>query len=353
MDFKRSIAEIEKIIGYTFKDKSLLKQAFTRTSYCNEQNVFGKNDIASNEVLEFFGDSILSAVIVTFLMKDNTERYAYGIKTRFTEGDYSKIKSSLADKSNLSASISKLGLEKYLIMGEGDKKVNIGNEPSVKEDLFESIIGAVYIDSDMDITTAGRCVAKMLDTAVYVTGTAPASNAKGELQEWCADKSRRLPAPIYKTLKEEGPDHKKVFLRGCYIGGKLYGTGEGKNQKAADTEAAATALKALKNEKTKAPRAKQDVDHHGKLRKYAADNKLLPPEFHDLGETESSTDYAPEFKIECVCGKESVTAVARSKREARTEAAKALLEKLTKKKSTEQKRAVKAPVKKPRNPAKK
>ena len=85
MDFKKYIPEIEKKIRYKFKDTSLLTQAFTRTSFCNEKNR-GKQCYYSNEVLEFFGDSVLSTAIVSLLLKSRTERYEHGIKTPLKEG---------------------------------------------------------------------------------------------------------------------------------------------------------------------------------------------------------------------------------------------------------------------------
>ena len=74
--FSDSIAEIEKKIGYTFKDKSLVTQAFTRTSYCNEHKPSKNERYQSNEVLEFFGDSVLSTAIVTLIIKEFSERYS-------------------------------------------------------------------------------------------------------------------------------------------------------------------------------------------------------------------------------------------------------------------------------------
>ena len=150
-DFSAAIPEIEKKIGYVFKDKSLLTQAFTRTSFCNEHTPSPKEKYQSNEVLEFFGDSVLSLAIVTMIIKDFSERYPYGIKTELGEGDFSNIKSKLSDKKNLSDRMRELGLSKFLRMGEGDAKLGVENEPSVMEDLFESIIGAIYIDSGMDM----------------------------------------------------------------------------------------------------------------------------------------------------------------------------------------------------------
>ena len=102
MNFSQNIALIEEKIGYVFKDKSLITQAFTRTSFCNEHRQDGRCLYQSNEVLEFFGDSVLSAAIVTLLVKDFSTRYEHGIKTRLNEGDFSNIKSKLSDKKNLS-----------------------------------------------------------------------------------------------------------------------------------------------------------------------------------------------------------------------------------------------------------
>ena len=89
MNFEKNIEAIEEIIGYVFRDKSLLRQAFTRASFCNENNYRQREPYQSNEVLEFFGDSILSAAIVTLLMKDLSERYEFGISTTLNEGDFS------------------------------------------------------------------------------------------------------------------------------------------------------------------------------------------------------------------------------------------------------------------------
>jgi len=252
MDFSENIKEIEEKIGYEFSDETLLRQAFTRTSFCNEANRRAKIPHQSNEVLEFFGDSALSLALVTFFIERRTERYARGIKTELDEGDFSNIRSKLSDKKNLSESISRTGLHKFLIMGEGDANLGIECEPSVMEDLFESIVGAIYIDSGFDIRCVMRSVEKMMDMSVYMdTRTAPKQSAKNSLQEWCADKRRRLPAPRYKLVSESGPDHKKTYVYACYVGDELMATGEGKNRKTAEAMAAEAALLALTGKKEK------------------------------------------------------------------------------------------------------
>ena len=366
-----NVREIEKKIGYTFKDKSLLIQAFTRTSFCNESNPTAKVKYHSNEVLEFFGDGVLSLSIISFLLKECTERYEHGIRTELDEGDFSNIKSKLSDKQNLSKSMKALGLEKHLLMGEGDLKLGIQNEPSVMEDLFESIIGAIFIDSDMSIRTVMDVVAKMLDTSVYTSRQRIAQSAKNALQEWCADKKRRLPTPRYETLSEDGPDHKKTYMRACYVGDRLVGRGIGKNFKLADAAAAEDALKTLmaqeevnipsevvkfeanssktskspeqasgkknankRSEDTSSadaapafvPPIKKSLSPTAKLKSYAVSNKKPSPIFKDLGSIGKGQN--AEYKVECSFMNETALGIGKSRIEAREAASQLMAEKI-------------------------
>lgn len=317
--FETAIPEIERIIGYAFNDKSLITQAFTRTSFCNEQDRRAAVKYSSNEVLEFIGDGVLSLSIISVLMSENTKRYKYGIQTPLREGDFSNIKSRLSDKKNLSKSMSELGLQKFLRMGDGDEKLGIENEPSVMEDLFESIIGAIYIDCGMDIHTVIRSVKIMLDTGEYLTDrSAVTQSAKNAVQEWCADKSRRLAPPQYETELEEGPDHKKLYTRVCRIDGEIVGRGVGKNCKIADSIAAENALEFLKaREKELGKAAAPDPLSVNRLFSYVSKHRLPKPVLTDLGECADSDDYARLFMYECSVGTAVCRATARSKNDAR------------------------------------
>jgi len=330
--FEENLETIENIIGYRFRDRSLLRQAFTRTSYCNEQNRGRRVKFQSSEVLEFIGDSVLSLAIITLLIGGESERYELGLSTELNEGDFSNIKAKLSNKSNLSKSTEGLGLQDYLIMGEGDERLGIGNQPSVMEDLFESIVGAIYIDSDMKLDPVIESVRKMLDVSVYKRGSdggkKVTQSAKNELQEWCADKTRRLPPPQYKTLSESGPDHKKVYLRGCYIGDELYAAGEGKNQKEADGNAARAALERLMALDFSAT---EKNEYSRCLRAYAASEHLPPPKYTDLGETARSTSIDREFSVECTLSGKSAVGIGKSKKEAKNAAAMKLLTNFNKK----------------------
>ncbi len=339
MDFNKNIPEIEKKIHYTFKDKSLLRQAFTRSSFCNEHKAAVK--YISNEVLEFFGDSVLSTAIVSLMTKEKTKRYEHGIYTELNEGDFSNIRSKLSDKRNLSASMEKLGLQRFLLMGEGDAKLGIENEPSVMEDLFESIIGAVYIDCGMNMTRVIEVVSSILDVSVYFASrTEVIQSYKNALQEWCADKKHRLPPPVYTTVSESGPDHKRVYERAVSIGERVVAVGTGKNQKAADSAAAEAALEILKRESERPVEIK--IEALASLREYAAKNKQPTPEFRDLGETARSNANMREYIIECRFMGKSTSGIAMSKQQARAIAADEMLRELTKSDKAKARAAVKS-----------
>ena len=319
--------DIEEAIGYTFSDKSLLAQAFTRTSFCNENSSQGA-PYQSNEVLEFLGDSVLSLSVASMLTEENSKRYKYGIKTEFDEGDFSNIKSRLSDKTNLSESVKKLGIQKYLLMGEGDIKLDIQNEPSVMEDLFESILGAVYLDSGKSTTTVMSVIGKILDVSAYLNSTerVKLGSFKNLLQEWCAEKSRRLPIPEY-TVSWDGPDHLRVYSAVCKIGGEILGRGTGKNRKSAESAAAAASLDELKRrEMGRAVERLPDLNECA--RSYAASHGCPPPEYGDIRETAGSTKTRPEYTARCSFGGASKVGVGASKKEARFSALREVLAKL-------------------------
>ena len=179
------------------------------------------------------------------------------------------------------------------------------------------------------MTAVITSVSKMLEVKEYLqASTSPMQSFKNALQEWCADKKHRREVPVYKTISETGPDHKKIYERACYIGSKVYGVGQGKNQKLADSAAAEEALKALIAEHEKeimfAAREKAS-EAVQKLKDYATKNKKTSPEFRDLGEASDSTDAQKKYEIECRFAGMSAKASASDKRDAKALAAEKLL----------------------------
>ena len=328
---KKQIEHVEKTLGYAFRDKSLLTQAFVRSSFCNERE--GAR-LQSNEVLEFFGDSVLSAVLVSIFIRDCATRDVCGIHTDYNEGELSTLKSNLSDKKNLSRSMRELGLADYLLMGEGDKKEGIGAQASVMEDLYESLLGAVYIDCDKDMQTMIRVVERTLDTSVFLKRRAPQKSYINLLQEFCQDKHHRLPLPLYETVDKSGPEHAPRFVRACRVDGRTVGLGEGKNQKEADNLAAEAALHLLTQEASRnAPKGKanlpSDATPAARLHVFALKHPELGT-LADLGAKEhpASSAISPRFLYAYQMGGIIAEGEGRSKDEAKHNAAGKMLKKL-------------------------
>jgi dsRNA-specific ribonuclease len=144
---QKTIETIEKKIGYIFRNEILLEQAFTRSSYAHEHD-----GVCDNEVLEFIGDEALDYAVAkelvgTYQQSKNKAGY---FRPWFTEGDLTETKEGYVDSAALAKCIDRLGLSSYLQMGKGDTLNHVETQQSVKEDLFEAIIGAVALDSDWD-----------------------------------------------------------------------------------------------------------------------------------------------------------------------------------------------------------
>ena len=157
-----SIKEIERKIGYVFKSKALLSQAFSRSSYAEETRMKGGKGL-SNEQLEFYGDSVLNYVIVDALSIEHTTIDEEGNVHTRTQEELTNFRSYWTDKTMLSARMDVLGLSKYLLLSKGDVVQGVDKNKSAKEDLFEALIGAVWFDSNRDLKVVGNMIYKLLD----------------------------------------------------------------------------------------------------------------------------------------------------------------------------------------------
>ncbi|MCF0111321.1 MAG: hypothetical protein HUJ58_05445, partial [Erysipelotrichaceae bacterium] len=158
---------IEERIGYEFANRDLLRQAFVRRSYSKE------NGGANNEVLEFIGDKVLDLVVVKLLAKEygymmssldvyDEEIHYDAFLSEYQENKLTEIKTNLTQKKTLAKCIDNLGIAGYLIMSKGDELNEVQKEASVKEDLFEAILGAVAIDSKWNMEEIEDTVHYML-----------------------------------------------------------------------------------------------------------------------------------------------------------------------------------------------
>ncbi|MEG0073017.1 MAG: ribonuclease III [Clostridia bacterium] len=222
--------EIEKTLTYKFNDIKLLKAAITHKSAEYEHKVRDVNRF--NERLEFLGDAILEHVISEQL---------YRIEPSLTEGQMTKFRSSMVCEKALSDTMRKLGTSKYMIMGKCEEVTNGRDKDAILADMFEAILGAVYIDSDFD--TARRVCLYLLKNTYndVIKGIGAFTDYKTMLQEkFQVNGDVKIE---YVVVKEEGPDHMKTYQIDVYINDKFYGRGEGKNKKEAQQVAASNALK--------------------------------------------------------------------------------------------------------------
>ena len=194
---KEQIGYIQQRINYEFKNQALLHQAFTRRSYAEEHE-----ECEDNEVLEFIGDKVLDLVVVKVLAEKYGD-YAHEYEgyhwqepddyvSEYDEGKLSEMKAQLVQKKTLARRIELLGFEEFLRMGKGDKARHVERQDSVKEDLFEAILGAVALDSGWDLSILESVVNNMLDSQAELESD-DAENYIGKVQNWSLDSRGELP----------------------------------------------------------------------------------------------------------------------------------------------------------------
>lgn len=236
---EHTVKEIEDVIGYRFRNKGLLVQAFTRSSYRNEHP-----DFPDNEVLELIGDSVLSLSVLTYFKHTYAKNTSKGLVTDWDEGKLSALKNALVNKRQLAERMERLGLHRHLLLSRGDEASGITREASVKEDLFESILGAVYVDADMNFEVASTVVRQMLDIGMLVEQSAQKVHLsyRNDLQEWCQHKKRKFQTPVYAEQQFADDDFSSTVTI-PEIG--LSAVGRGKNIKYARENAAKSMLDQL------------------------------------------------------------------------------------------------------------
>jgi len=219
--------------GYVFTDLRLLQQALTHSSFVYEHDL-GLS--ACNERLEFLGDAVLGVLISEFLYKRFPE---------LTEGELSKARANLVCEPTLAMHARNLRLGRYIRLGKGEAAGKGADKDSILSDATEAVIGAIFLDGGME--KAKDFVNSLYaDMPIDVTGT-PISDPKSTLQEIMQKSSRTV--PIYAIISEAGPPHQREFTATVAHEGYILGKGIGKSKKDAEQEAAAMALKKIKEQK--------------------------------------------------------------------------------------------------------
>ncbi len=222
------LQRLEQSIGYTFKNKELLKKALTHTSYAYE------NKIESNEKLEFLGDSILEFI---------SSKYLYNNYPKLREGEMTKVRATVVCEESL-YKIAKLhNFGDFLYLGKSEQRTGGKNRPAILEDSIEAIIAAIYLDGG--ILEAEKFIVENLKNEIEIaTKHVGDKDYKTVLQE-----KLQMHGEVkieYEIIKESGPDHDKKFESQVKCDGKILAQGEGKSKKEAQMQAAKKALEKLK-----------------------------------------------------------------------------------------------------------
>lgn len=221
-------ALLENRIGYAFKDKDLLKNALTHSSYASE-NKLGYT--ANNERLEFIGDAYVDAVVGMRL---------FDILEDSHEGVLSKYRADVVCEASLSDAAKSINLGEFLFLGKGEDSSGGRNKPSILADAFEALLGAIIIDGGYDACKV--VIIRLLDEKIKQAATGSLSrDFKTKLQERVQENNSNS-VLTYKVMDEEGPDHNKTFTVSVSINGVVCGTGTGSSKARAEQAAAENAL---------------------------------------------------------------------------------------------------------------
>jgi ribonuclease III len=218
------VAEAEKILDHQFTDQSLIEAALTHPSA-----VEGKPVSASYERLEFLGDSILGAIVATDLF----ERFP-----GMDEGELTRLKISLVSGKMLSPVCEGLGIAPLILMGESEKGTGARGMHSALENVYEALVGALYLDAGYDVTH--DFVMRTLEPHITPALAKRPISPKSRLQE-VTQRDMRC-APEYVLCGEEGPAHDPTFTSAVLVEGRRVGRGSGPSKKASESAAAADAL---------------------------------------------------------------------------------------------------------------
>ncbi|NCT55188.1 ribonuclease III [Candidatus Falkowbacteria bacterium] len=228
---KKDLKDLQKKLGVKFKDESLLKQALVHRSYLNENPSF---ETGHNERLEFLGDAVLELVVTEFLYLQFTDR---------PEGDLTSWRASLVNSKMLYEITPDLGIEEFLYLSKGEARdKNKKSRQFILADAVEAIIGAVYLDQGTEAAKKfilDNIISRLDKILANQTFLDPKSCFQEKAQEV------RGITPHYEILKEEGPDHDKIFTVGLYLGEELICEGGGSSKQEAQVQAATTGIKKL------------------------------------------------------------------------------------------------------------
>ena len=224
-----TLETLEERIGYRFRDKALIKQALTHSSFTNEQKIYRAKNY---ERLEFLGDAVLELVSSEFLFKEQPE---------VPEGELTKQRASIVCEPSLAFCARDLELGEFILLGRGEEGTGGRNRDSIISDVMEAVIGAIYLDGGMEPARKfiyHFILSDLEDKQLFY-------DSKSNLQELIQGKLKK--ELDYELLDESGPEHNKIFRVAVHMGEEVLGEGQGRTKKAAEQQAAYRALLKLRD----------------------------------------------------------------------------------------------------------
>ena len=223
---------LEQRLGYRFRDRSLLLEALTHSSYANELKARRQTAVC-NERLEFLGDSVLSIVVSEFLFKK------YG---KLPEGELTQRRAALVRSHALASYARSIHLGEHLLLGRGEEKGNGREKQSTLENAFEALLAAIYLDAgERGLDEIRRFLTPIIEREMTDNYSAIRNDAKTELQQLIQQAEGDFLE--YVTVGESGPDHDKVFEVDAHLNTNVIGRGRGKSKREAEQNAAREALR--------------------------------------------------------------------------------------------------------------
>jgi ribonuclease-3 len=236
VSFREEFRDLERRIGYRFRDHGLVEHALTHRSRAHEDITGG---VVDNESMEFLGDAVLGFVIADHLYREYPA---------LDEGEKSKLKATVVSTTTLARVATELDLGSDMLLGRGEEKTGGRRKQALLADTLEALIAAIYLDGGVDAAREFvlRALAPLMAENQQARGAyGPSGDFKSALQE--ALQSRGDALPEYRTVAETGPDHDKVFRVELVVGGDVLAAAEGRSKKEAEQQAARAALDQLVN----------------------------------------------------------------------------------------------------------
>ncbi len=226
----RLAKKVYNVYSYSFDDEDLLRQAFTHTSAIDYQT---QTKVDSYERLEFLGDAVIEMIVTRFLFEQFSEA---------AEGELTQMRAKLVNRTTLASVSRGLHFGQFLLLGKSGENDNLRNSSSILCDIYESFIGALYLDGGYK-AAYNFTYQTLLSKHKRLLPAAEIQNYKGKLLEYC--QQHNLDMPKFVITHEEGPAHGKYFEISVLVGKEWLGTGTGTTKKAASQRAARQALSTL------------------------------------------------------------------------------------------------------------